>query len=100
MDPLRHPDLVELSRKLRRQLDSVLAAEQEAAAATHRRRRTMRDRLLDAEDRFEEVVIHAEASRSWTGRVVAVGADHVVLDLTGREVFVALDSCVALEVDG
>lgn len=98
MDPLRHPDLVALSRKLRRQLDSVLAAEQEAAAATLRRRRTIRDRLLDAEDRVEEVVLHTGGRRAWTGRVVAVGADHVVLAAADREIFVALDGCIAVEV--
>ena len=54
MDPLRHPDLIEISRKLRHQLEMVLAAEQEAAAATLRRRRTVRDRPLEAEDRGEQ----------------------------------------------
>lgn len=97
MDPLRHPDLVELSRKLRRQLDSVLAAEQAAAAATLRRRRTLRDRLLDAEDRAEQIILHTRAE-SWTGTVAAVGADHVLLDRSDREVFVALSECVAIEV--
>lgn len=98
MDPLRHPDLIELSRKLRRQLDTVLAAEQEAAAATLRRRRTLRDRLLDAEDRTEQVVIHTAGNRSWTGRVAAVGADHIMLEVSDREVFITLEECVALEV--
>lgn len=97
MDPLRHPDLVELSRKLRRQLDSVLAAEQAAAAATLRRRRTLRDRLLDAEDRTERITLHT-ASQSWTGTVAAVGADHVLLQQAEREVFVSLADCVAIEV--
>lgn len=99
MDPLRHPDLLELSRKLRRQLETVLAAEQEAAAATLRRRRTLRDRLLDAEDRTEEVVVHTAGNKAWTGRVRAVGADHLVLRVSDREVFISLVECVALEVE-
>ncbi len=57
MDPLRHPDLIEISRRLRLQLSQVLEAEQEAAAITLRRRSTIRDRLLDAEDRNESVLI-------------------------------------------
>lgn len=93
MDPLRHPDLIELSHLLRDQLDAVLNAEQEAAAAARRRRRTLRDRLLEAEDRGETITVGDVAGRQTTGRVTGVGADHVTLD---DRFFVRLDHCVQL----
>ncbi len=98
LDPLRHPDVVEVSRKLRRQLEQVLDAEQRAAAVVARRSRTLRDRLLDAEDRGELVVVHCSAGRSWSGRVVAVGADHVVVAQHTTDRFILLHHIAALEV--
>lgn len=98
LDPLRHPDVVEVSRKLRRQLEQVLDAEQRAAAVVARRSRTLRDRLLDAEDRGELVVVHCNGGRSWSGRVIAVGADHVVVAQRATDRFILLHHVVALEV--
>lgn len=91
MDPLRHPDLVEISRRLRHQLDAVLAAEQQAAMATLRRRRTIRDRLIEAEDRAENVSLKVATGEAVSGRLVAVGADHLVISTPHRETFVHLD---------
>jgi len=98
MDPLRHPDLVEVSRRLRRQLVEVLEAEQEAAAVTLARRSTIRDRLLDAEDRCEVVWIDCIDGGQRSGRVDAVGADHVVLERDGRSTYLSLLQVVAVEV--
>lgn len=100
MDPLRHPDLIEISRRLRLQLSQVLAAEQEAAAITLRRRSTIRDRLLDAEDRTETIRVTCTDSVDRTGRVVAVGIDHVVLQTGDSSVLIVIPHIVAVEVDG
>ncbi|MDH3307792.1 MAG: hypothetical protein OEO77_09780 [Acidimicrobiia bacterium] len=99
-DPLRHPDLVEISRRLRDRFDEVLAAEQEAAATTRRRRLTMRERLLDAEDRAETVTLMVLGGMAIEGQLTAVGADHLVVDRTdrtGRQVAVAIEHVVAIE---
>jgi hypothetical protein len=100
MDPLRHPDLIEISRRLRLQLSQVLAAEQEAAAITLRRRSTIRDRLLDAEDRTETIQVTCTDGVDRTGRVVAVGIDHVVLKTGDSSVLIVIPHIVAVEVDG
>lgn len=91
MDPLRHPDLVDISRTLRRQLDAVLDAEQQAARATLRRRRTLRDRLLEAEDRQEIIDLTLTNGDSFAGRLIAVGADHVLVLGSGTETFALLE---------
>jgi len=93
-EPFQHPDLVELAEKMRRQLDAVLQAEQEAAAASRLRRRVLRDRLLEAEDRAEAVTVSDTAGRSWSGCVSAVGADHVML---GDRTFILLEHCAVVE---
>ncbi|NIA24381.1 MAG: hypothetical protein GWP04_02295 [Gammaproteobacteria bacterium] len=80
MDPLRHPDLVELTRRLRSQFEEVLGAEQEAAATLHRRTRTLRDRFLDAEDRQERAVVVTVEGSTIDGTITGVGLDHVTLD--------------------
>lgn len=98
MDPLRHPDLIEISRKLRHQLEVVLAAEQEAAAATLRRRRTVRDRLLEAEDRGEDVSLVLASGPPLNGTVTAVGADHAVIGTPSGAQFVSLSHIVAMGV--
>lgn len=96
MDPSTHPDLIEMSQTLARQMEAVLTAEHEAAAITMRRRRTIRDRLLRAEDRAEQVTV-SNGSQSWQGTVSAVGADHVVLASGSTEIFLFLDACTAIE---
>lgn len=97
MDPFRHPDLIDVSRRLRLQLAEVLEAEQEAAAITLRRRTTIRDRLLDAEDRNELVRITPIEGGARTGTVAAVGADHVVLDAGTTAVYVTLTHIAIIE---
>lgn len=94
MDPLLHPDLIEVSGTIQRQMDAVLAAEQEAAAITMRRRRTVRDRLLHAEDRDEQVTV-TDGRSTWQGKLTAVGADHVALLVGQSEVFIYLDAATA-----
>lgn len=93
-DPLRHPDLVRLGRKLRNQFDEVLEAEQHAAEAVRKRTSNLRDRLLEAEDRSETAVISGSDGQIYRGRVTAVGVDHVVLN-DGGERFIALAHIVS-----
>lgn len=95
-DPQHHPDLVELAHRMRHQLDAVLQAEQDAAATSMRRRRLLRDRLLDADDRAESVTVTDASGRMWTGSVTGVGVDHLTLD--GR-IFIVLDQCVSVEFE-
>ena len=98
VDPLRHPDLTRLGRQLRNEMDETLEAEQHAAWAVARRRRTIRDLLLDAEDRGRVAVISGSDGQLYRGTVEAVGADHVVLADQDRERVVALAHIVGLEV--
>lgn len=71
-----HPDLVEVDERLQTRLEAVLEAEQQAAAIIARRSATLRDRLIEAEDRGAPVTLHT-ASGSHSGLMEAVGADHV-----------------------
>jgi hypothetical protein len=98
-DPLRHPDLVHLGRSLRDQLDETLDAEQHAALAAARRRRTLRDMLLTAEDRGDSARISCVDGQLYRGTVHVVGADHVVLRDGTAERTVALTYIVALDLD-
>lgn len=82
MDHLRHPDLVDVAHSLRATHDAVLAASQRAAQIAHRRTRTLRDLLLEAEDRGDPVTVHT-LSGPIEGRV-CVGDDVVVV--AGRNV--------------
>jgi hypothetical protein len=77
MDPLRHPDLVEIGTGLRAVHDAVLAAEQAAAAVLQRRHRTLWDLLVEWEDGGVAVAIET-ALGPVRGRPT-VGADHVLV---------------------
>ncbi len=96
-DPLRHPDLVEMARRLRSQLESVLDAERAAAHAIARRSETMRDRLIMAEDNGDRVVITCCDGGRRVGRLGGVGLDLVVVLGPDREQVVALRHIVTLE---
>ena len=88
-----------LGRSLRDQLDQTLDAEQHAARAAARRRRTLRDALLTAEDRGQLARISCLDGQLYRGVVEAVGADHVVLRDGDVERSVALAHIVALGLD-
>ncbi len=98
-DPLRHPDLARLGRALRDQLDETLDAEQHAARAAARRRRSLRDVLLEAEDRGAAARISCTDGQLYRGAVVAVGADHVALaGDEGGERLIALAHVATVEI--
>ncbi|RLE16018.1 MAG: hypothetical protein DRJ28_02625 [Actinobacteria bacterium] len=97
MDPFGHPDLERLGRALRDRLDETLDAEQSAARSAALRRRTLRDRLIESEDRGEDVVLGGSDGHVYRGCVSAVGIDHVVLTESGHDRFVALAHVVSME---
>ena len=96
VDPFRHPDLERLGRTLRDRLDETLNAEQSAARSAARRRRTLRDCLLEAEDRGDTVVVSAVDGHTYRGFVDAVGVDHVVLEDGDRSIRVAICHVVSI----
>ncbi len=97
MDPFSHPDLESLGRALRVRLDETLDAEQSAARSAALRRRTLRDRLIESEDRSEQVLLSGSDGQLYRGDVHAVGIDHVVLREGDREQFISLSHIVAME---
>jgi hypothetical protein len=89
MDPFGHPDLEQLGRAMRDRLDDTLVAEQSAARAAARRRRSFRDLLLEAEDRNDD-------GNTYRGLVEAVGVDHVVLIDAGRTTHITIGHVVSM----
>ncbi|MFQ5967148.1 MAG: hypothetical protein ACE5MI_06005 [Acidimicrobiia bacterium] len=87
-DPLDHPDLTQLARRMREQLEEVLAAEQAAAAAMARRQLTLRDRLCDLEDLAAEVTVRWASGRTVRGVVSSVGLDYFEIRGQGERVLV------------
>jgi hypothetical protein len=97
MDPFGHPDLQRLGRSMRNQLDETLDAEQHAARAAARRRMTIRDRLLESEDRAEHVVLSTSDGHMYHGVVDAVGIDHIVVRDGEIDRYLAIAHIVAME---
>ena len=97
MDPFGHPDLQRLGRSMRNQLDETLDAEQHAARAAARRRTTIRDRLLESEDRAEHVVVSTSDGHLYHGVVDAVGIDHIVVRDGDIDRYVAIAHIVAMD---
>lgn len=97
VDSVTHPDLVALGRVLRDRMDRTLDAEMEAARAAARRRRTLRDVALEAEDRRSEVLVTTTDGAVHHGVIRAVGADYLDLD-DGGSIAVVLDHVVSLVI--
>ncbi len=97
MDPFGHPDLQRLGRSMRDEFDETLDAEQHAARAAARRRMTIRDRLLESEDRRENVVLSTSDGQVYQGVVEAVGMDHVVILDGEADRYLAIAHIVAME---
>lgn len=97
MDPFGHPDLERLGRTLRTRLDETLDAEQAAARSAARRRKTLRDVCLDAEDRSADVVLATIDGQVTRGMVSAVGVDHLTVVDGGMERFIALAHIVTVQ---
>ena len=97
MDPFEHPDLQRLGRSMRNQLDETLDAEQHAARAAARRRMTIRDRLLESEDRAEHIVLSTSDGHMYHGVVDAMGIDHIVVRDGEIDRYLAIAHIVAME---
>ncbi|MBN2113975.1 MAG: hypothetical protein JW785_07610 [Acidimicrobiia bacterium] len=78
-------------------MDETLDAEQSAARAAARRRRTLRDLFLSLEDRADPATLWAADGRCYRGTVRAVGSDHVELASAEGTRLVALSHVVAVE---
>ncbi|HEY5579461.1 MAG TPA: hypothetical protein VIL12_07235 [Acidimicrobiia bacterium] len=72
-----HPDLRALAARMQLELEQALEAEFAAAALSASRRSTLRDRLIEYEQRT--VVVHWLGGASTGGRVSAVGVDYLEL---------------------
>ena len=96
-DPLRHPDLTRLGRRMREHYTEVLEAEEAAARDTRNRQRTLRDRFLEAQDREEAALIHGTDAQVYRGTVVSVGTDHVTLADSGHELLIAIEHILGVE---
>lgn len=97
MDSLRHPDLVELSAKMKRALEAVLHAEQTAAQVARKRQRSLRDVVLEFEDRGQPVRVSTAGQRWPVGVIVGVGLDHLMLRLNTEPVLIAFHSIQSIE---
>jgi len=95
VDPLYHPDLVVLDHRLTARFAAVSAAEHEAAVIAHRRTTTLRDRLLEAEDRLESATVYLSDGSRRQGKVMSVGLDHVAIGSS----LLALAHIVGFEVE-
>ena len=98
LEPLGHPDLAALGRRLRREMDETLDAEQSAARAAARRRRSLRDWFLTLEDRADPATLWTVDGGCHRGTVRAVGADHVEIGAADGTRLVALVHIVAVAV--
>ena len=79
-------------------MDRTLDAEMEAARAAAQRRRTLRDRLLTAEDAAGIVVIGTTDGAVHGGRITAVGTDHVALAIGDRTRAIPIHQITSFEV--
>ncbi len=93
-----HPDLRALGRRLQLEMDETLRAEQYAARVSAQRRSTLRDRLLIAEDRGESLIVEAVNGTTISGTIVAMGADHAVVQSVRRRAWIALHHIVTIRV--
>ncbi len=96
-DEMFHPDLVETGRVLSHRLDQILEAEQQAAAIAARRLSTLRDRLLDAEDRGVVVAVHTKDGRPAEG-APAVALDHIEVATPSGAVLIPFTEITRVEL--
>ena len=90
-----HPEIEAFSRAAEHRFDLVMEAEQEAAMVGLNRVATLRDRLIEFEDRRSDVTVTTVAG-SHSGRLTAVGMDHLVLLTDALRTIVRLDDVIAV----
>ncbi len=67
--------------------------------ASSRRLRTIRDRLIEAEDRQESALAYGSDGQLYRGLVTSVGVDHIVLDDNGKRRFLLVGQLVGIEFE-
>lgn len=87
-----HPDLDHMARLLRLRHDSVLEAEQRAAATLAQRSTSLFDRMLEAEDRGATVTLGTVDGARIEGRVTRVAFDHLELETSSGLTVVASEA--------
>lgn len=87
-----------LGRVLRTRMDQTLDAEMAAARAAVRRRRSLRDRLLEAEDSGAIVTLVVGDGAAHRGSIAAVGVDHIDLVRGHTVITVAIEHIAVIEV--
>lgn len=97
-DDVSHPDLTALGGTLRSRFDAVLEAERRTAVAAARRGSTIRDRLLEIEDRGGSLAIALPDGTRIEGTVAATAADHVEIRGPARTVLVPLRHITSVEL--
>ncbi|GIU91407.1 MAG: hypothetical protein KatS3mg011_0313 [Acidimicrobiia bacterium] len=81
-----------MARQVRARFDHVLQAEQEAWAVSVERSTSLRDRMIQAEDRGARVRLQLVGGDWVEGLVRAASADHLVLTARGEERWVMLEA--------
>jgi hypothetical protein len=98
LDPLRHPDLIEIGQRLRDAFDRAATAELEAARVAHMRTRGLRELLMEWEDAGRAVRVSTRSDRHLDAmRIHAVGLDHVVLTAGDQRTVVPLEAISVIE---
>ncbi|HEX9855023.1 MAG TPA: hypothetical protein VGC47_06900 [Acidimicrobiia bacterium] len=96
LDPIDHPDLLHLDRLMSARIEDTLQAEQFAARVAARRRLTIRDVLLELEDRNAAASLNLADGRVLSGNVASVGLDHAVIAESGASHVVSIVHIVSV----
>lgn len=96
IEPFDHPDLRDVGRLLRRQFDAVTEAEQHATDILIRRTTTLRDRMIEAEDRGSDVEIELIGGSRYRGRVLAASVDHIEIAGHDHTTLVPIEAIIAI----
>ncbi len=77
-DMINNPDLLKIDETIQTRLDTILEAEQQAAAVAARRGNLLRDRLIELEDceSSAEVVTRNGRARG----LLSIAADHIAIE--------------------
>ena len=97
MDPLRHPDLLEVGRRLRDVFDRAAAAELETIRVAHARTRGLRDLLIEWEDAQRPIRVTVGTERLEPMPIHGVGMDHVLLRGRGSAIALPFEAIAAIE---
>lgn len=97
MDPLRHPDLIEVGRRLRETFDRAAAAELETIRVALARSRGLRDLLIEWEDEQRLVRVSLPTTTLTPMTIHGVGVDHLLLADGDRLLAVPFEGVACIE---